>query len=83
MKAEKLEEVLECLDDIMSSGQGDELTDWHKSEVEEMFKEHELTANELKKVVKAYYSGDTFGMSIDELKWMMGICGVSSFTIKI
>lgn len=82
MDAELLQTIVDWLNDILSSGQDGELSDWHKEEIQDLFNEHGLTADDLKEVFHAYYV-DTYGVTFDEVKWMMKVCGVSSFTITI
>lgn len=76
----KLEDMMEQMDDIISSGCG--WSAWHRKELTKLFEP--LTKKARKEVFNAYYAEDLpEGVTETELKFMAKLCNVKKLTMNL
>jgi hypothetical protein len=81
---ELIDYIIGELTDIFSSGQDSELENWHKREVLKLFEETKLTPEQKVKVFHKFYKSQELEyVSNAEIKWMMVVCKVFEYNIKL
>jgi hypothetical protein len=81
---EKIIKLIDELNDILSSGQGEGIpSNYHKKEVPKMFIKYEVTDQEKQDLFAAYYNPPPDDCTMEEIEWMMELCGVKSFTYTL
>ena len=78
---DKVEELTMGFGDILSSGQGEGFTNWHRNELSDLVKD--VPEHIRKAAFEAFYD-DAVGMEtidVSEIKHMMQLCGFTSFSI--
>lgn len=81
----RIADLIDEYNDIMSSGCDVETpSEYAQREVPKMFEEHQTTPDEKKLFFKAYYGGEMpYGVTTEELYWIMNLCGIQSFTFTL
>ena len=79
-----IDNVMEEMDDILSSGYGSDLMKFHKTELTKLISP--LTDEEKKDVWELYTSNsddwDEWGISMEEVKFVGKLCGVKKIKIS-
>ena len=82
----RIDYLAKQITDILSSGQGEEVPNrYHIKAIPALWIEEHATDAEKAEVFKLLYSnmGAYDGITINEIQWVMGQCGVKEFTFTL
>ena len=81
---ERIGYLVDQANDILSSGQGEEVPNWyHEEAIPKLWIEANATPEEKAEVFKIMYTNPEGFCTIQELQWMMSQCGVKEFTFTL